>query len=189
MKKAVLLCLLIALSVMADQRDEQLFAEWSRDQDLVGFQQFLRSRNIDSVVPIHQLLRTASDWQKCNAAPFAVPPANHWPAVEATLKLLQVLKAEGILTHFEVVSAYRDPVLNSCAEGSAHSSHMQAFAVDLEFPEASQDADRLCEFWKKDGGKWNMGLSRYPSGRVHIDTSGYRTWGEDYSFRTSYCLW
>jgi hypothetical protein len=33
-----------------------------------------------------------------------------------------------------------------------------------------------------------MGVSRYPSGRVHIDRHGYRTWGATHKRASSYCL-
>ena len=32
-----------------------------------------------------------------------------------------------------------------------------------------------------------MGMSLYPSGRVHIDTSGWRTWGADHSRGSAFC--
>ncbi|MDE1165087.1 MAG: D-Ala-D-Ala carboxypeptidase family metallohydrolase [Pseudomonas sp.] len=187
MKLIAPLLLIVSLAAHADDRDQAAFAHWSASHGTEAFQQFLQSRKIASVVPLYQLLRSATDWRRCNAAPFAVPPADHWPAVESTLRLVATLKEHGMLSRFEVVSAYRDAALNRCANGSQHSAHLQAFAVDLEFPEGSADAGHLCEFWKQQGGQWQMGLSRYPSGRVHIDTAGYRTWGEDYSAKTSYC--
>jgi len=189
--KTALLIVLALLSVQAcaaDERDEALFVQWFGHHDTTGFERFLVRRHVDTVVPLYQLLRTASDWQACHAPPFAVPPASHWPAVELTLRLLDTLRRQGVLTQFEVVSAYRDKRLNACAGGAAHSAHVQAFAVDLEFPAGSEAPRRLCDFWKQQGGEWALGLSRYPSGRVHLDTTGYRTWGEDYSARTSYCL-
>ena len=85
-----------------------------------------------------------------------------------------------------MVSAYRDPRLNRCAGGAPGSSH-QRFAVDIA-PLKKQDADRLCEFWRKEGQGWDMGVSRYPSGRVHIDRNGYRTWGASHKRGSSYCL-
>jgi hypothetical protein len=33
-----------------------------------------------------------------------------------------------------------------------------------------------------------MGLGRYPSGRVHIDRNGYRTWGASHGRGSSFCL-
>ncbi len=190
MKTALIMALLLLASLARadDERDEAAFVHWFRHHDTARFERFLVQHKIDTVVPLYQLLRSASDWQACAAQPFAVPPASHWPAVESTLRMLETLRREGVLTRFDVVSAYRDRRLNACAGGAAHSAHTQAFAVDLEFPTGSDDPRRLCDFWKQHGGEWNLGLSRYPSGRVHLDTTGYRTWGEDYSARTSYCL-
>jgi len=188
MKVIVAVMLVSTLASASDDRDEAQFVHWFRHHDTTRFERFLVQRHVDTVVPLYQLLRTASDWRQCQAQPFAVPPASHWPTVESTLKLLDTLRQHGVLTRFEVVSAYRDKRLNTCAGGAAHSAHVQAFAVDLEFPQGSADPQRLCQFWQQHGGEWQLGLSRYPSGRVHLDTTGYRTWGEDYSARTSYCL-
>lgn len=188
--KTLWVALALAWSMVgaADERDETQFVHWFRDHDTAAFERFLVQRKVDAVVPLYQLLRSASDWQSCHAQPFAVPPPSHWPAVESTLRLLDALRQQGVLTRFEVVSAYRNTRLNACAGGAAHSAHTQAFAVDLEFPDASAQPQRLCDFWKQHGDEWNLGLSRYPSGRVHLDTTGYRTWGDDYRAATSYCL-
>ena len=40
---------------------------------------------------------------------------------------------------------------------------------------------KVHSFWRAQGKGWNMGLSRYPSGRIHVDRTGWRTWGEDYT--------
>ena len=104
----------------------------------------------------------------------------------STLALLQRLGEQGVLRQFEVVSAYRDPQLNACAGGAVASAHTRAFAVDLLLP-AWADPNPLCRFWQQHGQAWKMGLGRYPSGRIHIDTAGYRTWGGDLSADSSFC--
>lgn len=168
------------------ERGPARFHQWAaaHAQRVDALERYLERRGVGSVVPLWQLLRTASDWQRCGAEPFAVAPEPQWPAVADTLDLLKVLKARGTLGDFEVVSAWRDESLNRCAAGSARSAHVRSFAVDL-LP--GQPVDGLCSFWKEEGRAWRMGLSRYPSGRVHLDTAGYRTWGEDYSQRSSFC--
>ena len=157
-----------------------MFAQWSGEHDTRPFRQMLVDARLYGVVPIHQLLRSASDWRQCRADAFAVPPLSHWADVRSTLRLLDLLRDERILGPFEVVSAYRDPQLNRCAGGAPNSAHMRAFAVDLLLSEAG-DTQALCGFWQRYGKVWNMGLGRYPSGRIHIDTAGYRTWGADCS--------
>jgi uncharacterized protein YcbK (DUF882 family) len=165
-----------ALSAQADERDLRRFAAWAGDHETGAFRQMLVQARLYGVVPIHQLLRSASDWRKCRAEPFAVPPASQWPAVRSTVALLKVLGEQGVLREYEVVSAYRDGPLNRCAGGVPGSAHLRAFAVDLLLAPGA-DATRLCQFWLRHGQAWNMGLGRYPSGRIHIDTAGYRTWG------------
>lgn len=174
------------LSVSADERDLRMFAQWAGEHETRAFRAMLVEARLYGVVPIHQLLRSASDWRLCRASPFAVPPASHWPAVRSTLSLLKALGEQGALPPFEVVSAYRDLPLNRCAGGAPGSAHKRAFAVDVLLP-AWADLSPLCRFWQQHGQAWNMGLGRYPSGRIHIDTAGYRTWGGDGRVGSSFC--
>jgi len=185
----MLLCaagLSIASVAQADPRDLWMFAHWAGDHQTRPFREMLVEARLYGVVPIHQLLRSASDWRQCRASPFAVPPQVQWPVVRSTLALLKTLSGQGALGQFEVVSAYRDPQLNACAGGAVDSAHMRAFAVDLLLP-VWADPNPLCRFWQQHGQAWNMGLGRYPSGRIHIDTAGYRTWGGDGSSGSSFC--
>ncbi|MGY4524212.1 D-Ala-D-Ala carboxypeptidase family metallohydrolase [Pseudomonas sp. TE21394] len=177
---------MLGAAAHADERDLWMFAQWAGDHQTRPFRQMLVDARLYGVVPIHQLLRSASDWRLCRASPFAVPPVSNWPAVRATLSLLKVLDQQGILRQFEVVSAYRDPGLNRCAGGALGSAHTRAFAVDILLP-AWADPSPLCRFWQQSGQAWNMGLGRYPSGRIHIDTAGYRTWGDDGRSGSSFC--
>jgi uncharacterized protein YcbK (DUF882 family) len=137
----------------------------------------LTEKGLADVVPLHQLLRSASDWRKCEAEPFSVPPASQWPALQSVLELLQSLRKEGALGRFEVVSAHRGEALNRCAQGAPRSAHFVAFAVDLIAEDPRTTGARLCRFWQTQGQAWRMGLAQYPSGRIHIDTHGFRTWG------------
>lgn len=173
----------------ADSRSADSFEAWrqSRPAEVAAFSAMLQAEGLAGVVPLHQLLRSASHWEACQAEPFAVPPAAQWPAVQTTLRLLRQLQLLGVLGGFEVVSAYRGPALNACAGGAAGSAHLRAFAVDL-LPLGDPGAgERLCRFWREQGRDWQMGLSRYPSGRVHIDTWRYRSWGADHSGRSAFC--
>lgn len=184
--KAAILALLIGSAAQADERDTWLFAQWTAHNQTRPFRQMLVDARLYGVVPIHQLLRSASDWRLCHAEPFAVPPLAQWPDVRSTLRLLDLLRSEQVLGPFEVVSAYRNPTLNRCAGGAANSAHTRAFAVDLLLASAA-DAQKLCGFWQRYGEVWNMGLGRYPSGRIHLDTAGYRTWGADFGPGSSFC--
>jgi hypothetical protein len=170
-----------------DDRGVELYAQWlpARLPQVQAFEGFLRQEKVADVVPTWQLLRSASMWKECHAPPFDIPPAASWPAVRDVLQLMQELRRGGILGPFSVVSAYRDPPLNRCAGGSRRSSHM-LFAVDI-ITLAPTDGPRLCAFWRDQGKRWNMGLSRYPSGRIHVDRTGWRTWGADYTRHSSFC--
>lgn len=182
----VLLTLLSSAQVYADERDLYLFAQWAGDHETRTFRQMLVDARLYGIVPIHQLLRSASDWRQCSAQPFAVAPVAQWPAVRSTLQLLKTLTDRGVLPRYEVVSAYRNSALNRCAGGAVDSAHTRAFAVDVLLPSWA-DPNPLCQFWQTQGKAWNMGLGRYPSGRIHIDTAGFRTWGGDFSAGSSFC--
>ncbi len=164
-----------------------MYQTWAHDNGTVEFQAFLEARGVGDVAPLFQLLRTASDWQRCSASPFQVPPQAQWPAVVEVLTLVRELKKRQILQDFEPVSAYRSPELNDCAKGSPNSSHTHSFAVDIVLKAEQPNPELLCEFWRVEGKAWKMGLSRYPSGRIHLDTTAYRTWGQDATHRTSFC--
>jgi hypothetical protein len=174
---------------LGETRSQESFLAWraASGDPVAAFEDHLRVHGLDSVAPLHELLRSASSWADCGAPPYAVPPAAQWPYVRSTLLLVKELRSRGVLGEFEIHSAYRDEALNKCAGGAKGSAHFKAFAIDLVPREDDGAGLRLCEFWRQSGGDWQMGLSRYPSGRIHIDTSGYRTWGSDHTFRTSFC--
>jgi hypothetical protein len=185
---AASLCAAAARAQTADDdRDLTLYRQWlpAHAAEVTAFEAFLAQQKVADVVPTYQLLRSASMWRECKASPFQLPPPAQWPLTSDVLVLLQELRRTSVLGPFAVVSAYRDPALNRCAHGSRHSSHMR-FAVDI-VPLAPTDDQKLCGFWRAQGRTWNMGLSRYPSGRIHVDRTGWRSWGEDYTLRTSYC--
>ena len=170
------------------ERDAVLFEHWRSKHraDVAAFEEFLVQEHVASVVPTYQLLRSASMWKECHADPFELPPGTQWPRVANLLVLLRTLRDDGVLPTFEVVSAYRDPQLNRCAGGAPGSAH-QRFAVDIA-PLSPAEGTRLCRFWREQGKAWNMGVSRYPTGRIHIDRDGYRTWGATHHRGSSYCL-
>ena len=172
-----------------ETRTASTFSEWreAHQQSVAAFEQFLDRSGVTGVVQMHELLRSASSWQACKADPYAIPPREQWSSVVQVLRLLMELRAEGVLGQFEVHSAYRGPTLNACAGGASGSAHLRSFAVDFIPTEAGDPTDKLCEFWRLHGKAWNMGLSRYPSGRVHIDTSGHRTWGHDHTGKSAVC--
>jgi hypothetical protein len=170
------------------ERDSVLFTVWrSKHVEQVDtFEAYLVNENVAQVVPTYQLLRSASMWKECHAEPFEVPPQSEWEKVRDLLVLVRDMQQRGVLPGVEVVSAYRDPRLNRCAGGAPGSSH-QKFAIDIA-PIAEDAGARLCRYWREQGRQWDMGVSRYPTGRIHIDRTGYRTWGASHKRSSSYCL-
>jgi len=185
-----LLLLFGALGASAQEaRDVTSFDIWKKQNAVAvsKFEAHLESLELNAIVELHQLLRSASSWKTCNSEPYAIPPVAQWESVTSVLRLLKEITDKKILGPFVVHSAYRSPKLNKCAGGAPRSAHVRSFAVDLSPMSAEDPTAKLCSFWRKRGRAWGMGFSRYPSGRFHIDTSGYRTWGSDHTARSSVC--
>lgn len=195
-----LLALFIALLLLASctsvkkpsevKPDPNSFPAWRlrHQAEVDALERFLKTRNVDKTLATSELLRSASDWQACHAAPFAVPPRAQWESVASVLKLLQFLKNTSVINgRVNIYSGYRNATLNACAGGAAKSTHTRSFALDFSAPETDNLSEKLCSFWQEQGKAWNMGFSVYPSGRIHIDTTRYRTWGSDYTGKTTAC--
>jgi hypothetical protein len=191
LKVAALAVALASLAGCAGSpRGPLAFASWrvANAAQVTAFERHLGEQGVAQVLPLHQLLRSASSWRECASEPFALPPPEQWGAAVSVLRLLQALQAAGVVgTELEVHSAYRGPALNACAQGAAGSAHLRSFALDFTLPSGPDPTSRLCAFWREQGRAWRMGLSRYPSGRIHIDTAGFRTWGADHTGRTAVC--
>ncbi|MFM8768981.1 MAG: D-Ala-D-Ala carboxypeptidase family metallohydrolase [Rubrivivax sp.] len=191
LKVAALAVTLASLAGCAGSpRGPLAFASWraANAAQVTAFERHLGEQGVAQVLPLHQLLRSASSWRECASEPFALPPPEHWGAAVSVLRLLQALQAAGVVgTELEVHSAYRGPALNACAQGAAGSAHLRSFALDFTLPSGPDPTGRLCAFWREHGRAWRMGLSRYPSGRIHIDTAGFRTWGADHTGRSAVC--
>ena len=151
---------------------------------VAGFHDYLDRHGAAWVLPTWQVIRTASDWRKCGAAAFEVPPASEWPNIVQTLRFVrdEVVPAIGPV---EAVSAYRNPALNNCAGGSAGSAHLGFHAIDLvplrEIPR-EQLIETLCAVHDRRGQAHGAGMGFYPFLRFHVDSKGFRRWvpaGED----------
>lgn len=181
-----------------------LFAENSHNagwkaRDHAAFQAMLEDEGVAGIVPTWQLWRVDAQYaSRCGTDYFAMPPVERWRDIVPTLKLLraEVIPVTGPL---EVVSGWRSPANNTCVRGATRSRHLEFRALDLV---ASQRGDRrklfadLCAMQRVVGRRTNMGLGAYfnpddlaanTEGRFHIDASGYRTWGFDYTARTNPC--
>lgn len=166
-------------------------------QSVQAYKQFLKQKGLADLVPDHELLRSARDWQKCGVEPYAVPPREIWSNIVPTLNILKALVDDGVINDFEVTSVYRALALNRCAGGADASRHVFNAALDFRIgPEQPSDLDqfniqqtktKLCQFWATKGQALNMGLGVYASGQIHIDSQGFRSWGPDHHYRTSIC--
>jgi hypothetical protein len=153
-------------------------APW-RPTYVKAFNDYLTTWGVAGVVPTWQLLRTASDWQKCGADPFELAPSNEWPNIVQTLRYIRdkVVPAIGPV---EAVSAYRNPQLNQCAGGARESAHQMFEAVDLvPLQPMTREAliHELCTIHARSGERYAVGLGFYAFLRFHVDSHKFRKWG------------
>lgn len=145
------------------------------------FHDYLTASGVSYVAPTWQLLRTASDWRRCGAEPFEVPPAEEWPNIVNTLRYVRdhVVPAVGPV---EPVSVFRNSALNRCAGGAPESVHQSMSAIDfvpLVPIERNVMIRRLCAEHQVQGQRFNAGLGFYTKMRFHVDSWRYRTWGRN----------
>lgn len=144
-----------------------------------AFNAYLTTNGVGGVVPTWQLIRTASDWSKCGAPPFEVPPTEHWPNIVHALRFVGAF-VEPLIGEVEPVSAYRNPGLNDCAGGASTSAHLTGGGIDMvPLRPITRESlmTALCGLHVRSGG-WNgIGLGLYKGLRFHIDARSFREWG------------
>ncbi|HEU0310393.1 MAG TPA: hypothetical protein VFR36_04140 [Sphingomicrobium sp.] len=153
-------------------------ASW-RPVYVKAFHDYLTTYGVGGVAPTWQLLRTATDWQKCGAQPYEVPPVKAWPNIVAALRYVGTYVTPRI-GPVEVVSVYRNPLLNACAGGAQESTHLQLGAIDMvPLRPITREAlmTQLCTIHRQSGARFLTGLGLYKGVRFHIDNRKYREWG------------
>jgi hypothetical protein len=167
-------------------QDEPGYRRWvmmqpTRAVQVASFHRYLSDAGVGLVAPTWQLLRTASQWQRCGAQPFEVPPLHEWPNIVQTLRYVRdyVVPAIGAV---EPVSAYRNPLLNHCAGGARESVHQHMSAIDMVplYPTSRETMmRRLCAVHALEGPRYAVGLGFYTKMRFHVDSWKFRTWGSN----------
>jgi hypothetical protein len=173
-----------------DKIAAKLYPAW-RDQhasEIAAFERFLRSHRVHNIVPTEQLLKTARFWHRCEADPYVVPPKSLWRNLVPTLKVVKELKHVGALPRPIGASVYRNPELNVCSGGSDKSRHLMLSAIDFDIEASPSSLSTLCRQWRKLGPKMKIGLGFYTPSRIHIDSTGFRTWGSNHQRDSSLCM-
>jgi hypothetical protein len=165
-------------------QDEPGYRNWylsspAHSGQVKAFNDYLTTYQVSGIVPTWQLLRTASDWYKCGAPAFEVPPTEDWPNLVQTLRYIrdEVIPTLGPV---EPVSVYRNPLLNQCAGGAQESAHRFMQAVDmvpLRPITRDQMIAALCAIHARTGQGYGVGLGFYVGLRFHVDSRKFRTWG------------
>jgi hypothetical protein len=143
-----------------------------------AFHNYLVSNGVAYVAPTWQLLRTASEWRRCGADPFEVPPTSEWANIVETLRFIGAYIVP-VLGPVEPVSVYRNPMLNVCAGGAQTSTHREMGAVDIvPLRPITREAlmTQLCAIHVAHPDS-NNGLGFYKGLRFHIDARKFREWG------------
>lgn len=188
--RLVLLAMAILIAGCHEPSPGERYETWLADgqrNKVEEYRGYLRDQGVADLIPMQQLLRSGRRWRWCAAAEFAMPPKPMWPQTARTLRLIGELRAAGLLDGAEITSGYRDAPLNRCEGGSSRSRHMAGGAYDFDLS-ADADTKSLCAFWRRRGQALGFGLGFYDARHLHIDSHGFRTWGHDYTRRSSQCL-
>jgi uncharacterized protein YcbK (DUF882 family) len=180
-------CILVACSSEISYSQFDAFVG-ENSRQIKKYEDFLSSNNVAGIVPTEQLLRNARKWKDCSSSPYSIAPESMWPQQIKTLQLLKELKQTVPLHDIIVRSVYREPNINTCAGGSARSKHLGLNAIDFDVELDAAQSKALCEFWRRKGPRLNMGLGFYSNTALHIDTSGFRTWGHTHKRESSLCM-
>jgi hypothetical protein len=182
-----------ACSSSGENRDANRFAKWQQygthKAQAAALQSYLTQNGVGNVLPIRQLLRSDTQWRKCGAEPFAVPPKDQWSHIIPTLKVIRDA-VQPLLGPVEALSVFRGPAINRCIRGASQSMHLRFHAIDMRPVRAvtrAQLIQKLCKLHAEKGKVLNMGLGIYRGTRFHIDTAGYRRWGQDHHAASSPC--
>ena len=183
-------------SGLAPGQNAEDFEAWARRspanvRELASFREYLAAQDLETVVPMWQLIRTSSSWRECGAQPFEVPPQDKWGRIVRTLKFVRddVIPVVG---QVETLSAYRNGDLNACSNGAPKSAHREFFALDLtpvnKAVERTDMIRSVCSAHARDGQDYDIGLGFYTGRRFHVDSSGFRKWGSNGKGATSPCV-
>lgn len=165
----------------------EAWADAGHREDVSAYRAHLEHRQLADVVPMQALLRTSRRWRICLHDEFATPPPALQPNIEATLRVVARLHEAWLLDPALARSGWRDTRVNRCAGGATSSRHLQNDAIDFDLPEHPENVAAPCAWWRMHGPKAGMGLGFYTPTAIHIDTAGFRTWGNDRTRRTSLC--
>ena len=165
-------------------QDEPGYRAWARADParapaVAAYYAFLAQNGVIGIVPTWQLLRTATDWQRCAAQPFEVPPPELWAHVLETLAYIRA-HIVPVIGPVEPVSVYRNPALNACAGGAPESAHQSLFAIDLVPLRPTDRAGLIrgvCAIHQWRGSGYDVGLGFYKGLRFHVDSKKFRKWG------------
>jgi uncharacterized protein YcbK (DUF882 family) len=166
----------------------EAWADAGHREDVSAYRTRLERRQLADVVPMDTLLRTSRRWRICLHDEFATPPPALQPNIEPTLRVVARLRDAGLVDPSLARSGWRDARVNRCAGGASSSRHLQNNAIDFDLPERPDNVAALCAWWRRHGPKARMGLGFYTPTAIHIDTAGFRTWGNDRTRRTSLCI-
>jgi hypothetical protein len=184
--------------------DRAAFQRWlaaapERQRQFARFEAYLNRHGAGDVVPAWQLTRVdGSVADYCAGGPFAIPPEHLWDNAVPVLRFVRarVVPAVG---RVEAVSVYRDPRANRCSRGASRSKHLSFAGIDFIAPDQRDHRAlfaKLCAVHARYGPANRFGLGAYfdpakpgrnTRGRFHVDVSGFRSWGNDYSAGSSGC--
>jgi uncharacterized protein YcbK (DUF882 family) len=188
-RAAIAIACSFAIAGCTPSTPESQFTRWheAHRAQVDAYATYLREEHVEEVVPMSQLLRTGRRWSQCDAPQFSVPDRARWAGMVPTLRVVRTIQSQGVIASPVVASAWRTTPFNRCEGGSGASKHLLNNALDFDIAAAPGGPRALCEWWRRKGRAANVGLGFYSSTQIHVDTSGFRTWGSDHTRKTSLC--
>ena len=186
-------------SQLANSKYLDQFEAWKKTQNPEKIQQYQSyfSSHLKQAPTLYELTFNSHPLNADRAQfRFSLAPTEYWKNLLPTLQLIEKLQHSGVFEHYKIISVYRSREANHCVHRAQGSKHLKNYAVDFQtldvhkkpYIDTTMIEQRLCDFWRKEGKSYALGLGIYGKQRFHIDTQGYRTWGIGYRSVSSPCI-
>ena len=138
----------------------------------LAYQEFLSSFALRHIRP-HEVINPHH--QTTRGVTNSLPPMELWPAMPATLFVVDEIRERLGKPLKLITSAYRNPTYNRACGGASQSWHTKNCALDLVFEGGPRQAHAIAKDLRNEGF-FQGGIGLY-STFIHIDTRGHNsTW-------------
>lgn len=174
-------------------QSKSAYTKWQNDNPKLArqineYQSFLDKNGVGDVIEMRQLLFGCASNPMRQDLAFNVPPRQTWANIVPTLRYFRD-EVRPTIGAVRLYHGYRNPEANKeChSRSNVHPANSAIDFVPLEINDPTEIERKMCNIFKKSGGRARVGMGFYGVGLIHIDTRGFRSWGPDTRSRTSPC--